>query len=41
MVAKRLQQAGLKAIHPLLGGIEAWMAAGLPLDRLPSHDWKQ
>jgi membrane protein DedA with SNARE-associated domain/rhodanese-related sulfurtransferase len=41
MVAKRLQQAGLKAIHPLLGGIDAWIAAGLPLDRLASHNWKQ
>jgi membrane protein DedA with SNARE-associated domain/rhodanese-related sulfurtransferase len=40
-VAKRLQQAGLKTIHPLLGGIDAWIAAGLPLDRLPSHHWKQ
>jgi rhodanese-related sulfurtransferase len=38
-VARRLQQAGLNTIHPLLGGIDAWIAAGLPLDR--SHDWKQ
>jgi len=27
--------------HPLLGGIDAWIAAGLPLDCLPSHHWKQ
>jgi len=35
IVAKRLKQAGLKAIHPLLGGIDAWIAAGLPLERTP------
>jgi rhodanese-related sulfurtransferase len=36
IVAKRLKKAGLKTIHPLLGGIDAWIAAGLPLDRSPS-----
>jgi rhodanese-related sulfurtransferase len=36
IVAKRLKQAGMKAIHLLLGGIDAWIAAGLPLDRSPS-----
>jgi membrane protein DedA with SNARE-associated domain/rhodanese-related sulfurtransferase len=36
IVAKHLKQAGLKTIHPLLGGIDAWIAAGLPLDRSPS-----
>jgi rhodanese-related sulfurtransferase len=36
IVAKRLKQAGLKTIHPLLGGIDAWIAAGLPLERSPS-----
>jgi membrane protein DedA with SNARE-associated domain/rhodanese-related sulfurtransferase len=41
IIAKRLQQAGLKTIHPLLGGIDAWIAAGLPLDRVPSQYWKQ
>lgn len=35
VVAKRLKRAGLKRIHPLLGGIEAWMRAGLPLEHLP------
>jgi membrane protein DedA with SNARE-associated domain/rhodanese-related sulfurtransferase len=36
IVAKRLKHAGLKTIHPLLGGIDAWIAAGLPLQRSPS-----
>jgi membrane protein DedA with SNARE-associated domain/rhodanese-related sulfurtransferase len=35
-VAKRLQTAGLKRIHPLLGGIEAWIRAGLPVEHVPS-----
>jgi rhodanese-related sulfurtransferase len=35
VVAKRLKQAGLKTIHPLLGGVDAWIAAGLPLDHSP------
>ena len=35
IVAKRLTQAGLKSIHPLLGGIDAWIEAGLPLERSP------
>jgi rhodanese-related sulfurtransferase len=35
VVAKRLKQSGVKTIHPLLGGIDAWIAAGLPLDRPP------
>jgi membrane protein DedA with SNARE-associated domain/rhodanese-related sulfurtransferase len=33
-VAKRLQRAGIKKVHPLLGGVEAWLAAGQPLERL-------
>jgi rhodanese-related sulfurtransferase len=36
IVAKRLKQAGLQTIHPLLGGIDAWIAAGLPLEGSPS-----
>jgi membrane protein DedA with SNARE-associated domain/rhodanese-related sulfurtransferase len=36
IVAKRLKQAGLETIHPLLGGIDAWVAAGLPLEHSPS-----
>jgi membrane protein DedA with SNARE-associated domain/rhodanese-related sulfurtransferase len=36
IIAKRLKQAGLKTIHPLLGGIDAWVQAGQPLARLPS-----
>lgn len=36
VVAKRLKQAGLKRIHPLLGGIDAWTAAGFPLEHPPS-----
>jgi rhodanese-related sulfurtransferase len=35
-VARRLKQAGVKTIHPLLGGIDAWIRAGAPLDRSPS-----
>jgi membrane protein DedA with SNARE-associated domain/rhodanese-related sulfurtransferase len=35
IVAKRLKQAGLKTIHPLLGGVDAWVQAGQPLQRLP------
>jgi membrane protein DedA with SNARE-associated domain/rhodanese-related sulfurtransferase len=35
-VAKRLKRAGLKRIHPLLGGIDAWVQAGQPLEHLPS-----
>lgn len=34
IVAKRLKQAGLKTIHPLLGGIDAWVQAGQPLERM-------
>ena len=30
-VAKRLKRAGIKRIHPLLGGIDAWISAGQPL----------
>jgi membrane protein DedA with SNARE-associated domain/rhodanese-related sulfurtransferase len=36
IVARRLKQAGLRTVHPLLGGIDAWIAAGLPLSRSPS-----
>jgi membrane protein DedA with SNARE-associated domain/rhodanese-related sulfurtransferase len=35
VVAKRLKQAGIKRVHPLLGGIDAWIAAGQPLERSP------
>jgi membrane protein DedA with SNARE-associated domain/rhodanese-related sulfurtransferase len=31
--AKHLKQAGFKKIRPLLGGVEAWVNAGHPLDR--------
>ena len=33
--AKHLKEAGFKRIRPLLGGIEAWVEAGHPIDRLP------
>jgi membrane protein DedA with SNARE-associated domain/rhodanese-related sulfurtransferase len=33
IVAKRLQQAGFRHVRPLHGGIDAWVAAGLPLER--------
>jgi rhodanese-related sulfurtransferase len=32
VIAKRLQKAGIKRVHPLLGGIDAWRAAGQPLE---------
>lgn len=35
-LAKRLKRAGVKRIHPLLGGIDAWIRAGQPLEHLPS-----
>ena len=31
--AKRLRRAGFKKIRPLLGGVEAWVQAGLVLER--------
>jgi membrane protein DedA with SNARE-associated domain/rhodanese-related sulfurtransferase len=36
IAAKNLKQAGFKTIRPLLGGIDAWVAAGQPLERAPS-----
>ncbi len=33
-VAHRLRQAGFTNVRPLHGGIDAWIAAGLPLERL-------
>jgi membrane protein DedA with SNARE-associated domain/rhodanese-related sulfurtransferase len=32
-VAKHLKQAGFKKIRPLLGGIDAWVEAGHPIER--------
>jgi len=32
--AKHLKQAGFKKIRPLLGGIEAWVQAGHPIERI-------
>jgi rhodanese-related sulfurtransferase len=34
IAAKHLQRAGFKKIRPLLGGIDAWVEAGQPLERL-------
>jgi membrane protein DedA with SNARE-associated domain/rhodanese-related sulfurtransferase len=34
--ARRLKRAGFKTIRPLLGGIDAWIQAGQPLERSPS-----
>ena len=31
--AKHLKQAGFEKIRPLLGGIEAWVEAGHPIER--------
>jgi membrane protein DedA with SNARE-associated domain/rhodanese-related sulfurtransferase len=36
IAAKHLKQAGFKNIHPLLGGIDAWVSAGQPLERAPT-----
>jgi membrane protein DedA with SNARE-associated domain/rhodanese-related sulfurtransferase len=36
IAAKHLKQAGFKNIRPLLGGIDAWVSAGQPLERAPS-----
>jgi membrane protein DedA with SNARE-associated domain/rhodanese-related sulfurtransferase len=33
VVAKRLKRAGFERVRPLHGGIDAWVAAGLPLQR--------
>lgn len=32
-VARQLQLAGFRSVRPLLGGIDAWIAAGLPVER--------
>ncbi|MCW5658777.1 MAG: DedA family protein/thiosulfate sulfurtransferase GlpE [Burkholderiaceae bacterium] len=37
-VARRLRRAGFVTVRPLVGGIEAWVAAGLPIERSPSAD---
>jgi membrane protein DedA with SNARE-associated domain/rhodanese-related sulfurtransferase len=36
IAAKHLKQAGFNNIHPLLGGIDAWVKAGQPLEHAPS-----
>ncbi len=33
LVARQLQRAGFRQVRPLHGGIEAWIAAGLPVER--------
>jgi membrane protein DedA with SNARE-associated domain/rhodanese-related sulfurtransferase len=33
LVVRRLKRAGITTIHPLLGGIDAWIDAGEPVDR--------
>ena len=33
-VAKRLQRAGFKRVRPLLGGLDAWVDAGRPIERV-------
>ena len=32
VVAKRLMKAGFQRVRPLKGGIDAWVASGLPLE---------
>jgi membrane protein DedA with SNARE-associated domain/rhodanese-related sulfurtransferase len=34
LVARRLQRAGFRNVRPLVGGIDAWIEAGLPVERL-------
>jgi membrane protein DedA with SNARE-associated domain/rhodanese-related sulfurtransferase len=36
IAAKHLVRAGFKKIRPLLGGIDAWVEAGQPLERVPA-----
>jgi len=36
--ARHLKQAGFKKIRPLLGGIDAWIEAGHPIERLDEAD---
>lgn len=35
LVAKALMARGYKRVRPLLGGLDAWYAAGYPVDQLP------
>ena len=37
-MAWRLRQAGFTNVRPLHGGIDAWIAAGLPLERTTGSD---
>jgi len=37
IAAKHLRRAGFKRIRPLLGGIDAWVEAGHPIERHASH----
>ena len=36
--ARHLRRAGFRRIRPLLGGIEAWVEAGHPIERVPSAE---
>jgi rhodanese-related sulfurtransferase len=35
-VARQLRRAGFVHVRPLMGGIDAWIAAGLPIERIDS-----
>jgi len=35
-VALRLKRSGVRWVHPLHGGLAAWIDAGLPLEELPA-----
>jgi membrane protein DedA with SNARE-associated domain/rhodanese-related sulfurtransferase len=35
-VARQLRRAGFRNVRPLVGGIDAWIAAGLPIERIHS-----
>jgi rhodanese-related sulfurtransferase len=38
IAAKHLKRAGFKNIRPLLGGVDAWVQAGQPLEHAPFPD---
>lgn len=39
--AAQLKQAGFQRVAELRGGLEAWQAAGYPIERVPFHNLSQ
>jgi 3-mercaptopyruvate sulfurtransferase SseA len=37
-VANKLRQTGFTRIRPLLGGLDAWIEAGMPVEEDPPRD---